>query len=143
MQHAHHGTLVRPQCYRVSQEPNRNRKPEPTEPKSEPALGTVFQEPKPEPEPCLSVKPILKQKNPFPETNRWNREPEPLEPSHSRPVTEPNRDHPDVRRLLPKMPSANGLRCFSGVIIRKFSGYSQAMRMQLSFAYSWELPACT
>ena len=84
---------------RVAQEPNRNRKPEPETgtvgtvfPETEVGtgtVGTVFQEPKPEP--CLSVKPELKQKKPFPETNRRNREPEPLEPSHSRTVTEPNR----------------------------------------------------
>ena len=55
-------------------------------------VGTVFQEPKPEPEPCLSVRPVFAlQRKTFPETNRRNRKPEPLEPSQSRTATEPNR----------------------------------------------------
>ena len=54
-------------------------------------VGTVFQEPKPEP--SLSVKTVLEyRQNPFLERNRQNRNPEPLELSHTRTVTEPNQD---------------------------------------------------
>ena len=73
--------------------------------------GTVFQEPKPEPEPCLSVKPVLKQKNPFSKTNRRNRKLEPLEPSHSRTVTEPNRTGTTLQQgflSLPRTPKIPG-----------------------------------
>ena len=41
-------------------------------------------------EPSLSVKTVLKHKQPFPERNGRNRKPEPFEPSHPRTVTEPN-----------------------------------------------------
>ena len=54
-------------------------------------VGTVFQEPKPEPEPSLSVKTVLKQKNPFQRGTLRTENPEPLEPSHTQTETEPNR----------------------------------------------------
>ena len=56
--------------------------------------GTVFQEPKPEP--SSLIKTVLNHKKPFPQRNRRNRKPEPLEPFHPRTVTEPNPDrgHP-------------------------------------------------
>ena len=66
----------------MAREPNRNRKPELSEP--------FFQEPKPEP--SLSVKTVVKQKKKktFQRgtvgTKNRNRE-----PSHARTVTEPNR----------------------------------------------------
>ena len=78
----------------MAQEPNRNRKPEPSEPFS--------QEPNAEPEPpepfsrnqnrnrplCETV---LNTQRPPPQRNRRNRKPEPLEPFHPQTVTEPNR----------------------------------------------------
>ena len=48
--------------FRVAQEPNQNREPEPSEPffpetgSGTGTAGTVFQEPKPEPEPSFPVK---------------------------------------------------------------------------------------
>ena len=84
---------------KVAQEPNRNRKPEPSEP--------FFPEPKaelepPEPfsrnrklelEPSFPVKNVLKyrKRKTFLQRNRWNRKPEPIEPFHPPTVTEPNR----------------------------------------------------
>ena len=65
---------------RVAQEPNRNRKPEPSEPFS--------QEPKAEPEPPEpfsrnpSCQIILKHRKALLQRNRRNRKPEPLEPFH-------------------------------------------------------------
>ena len=57
---------------RMAQKPNRNRKPEPSEPffpetgSGTGTAGTVFQEPKPESEPSFSVKTVLKHaQNPF------------------------------------------------------------------------------
>ena len=80
---------------RVAQEPNRNRKPEPSEPFS--------QEPNAEPEPPEPFSRNRNQNRPLCETvlkhtkktllkrNRRNRKPEPLEPFHPQTVTEPNR----------------------------------------------------
>ena len=51
-------------------------------------VRTVFQEPKPEP--SLSVKTILKSKNPFQRGTVGTENHEPLEPSHARTVTKPN-----------------------------------------------------
>ena len=85
---------------RVAQEPNRNRKPEPSEP--------FFPEPKAEPEPPEPFsrnrnrnrnRPFLlnctethrKKKKPSLQRNRQNRKPEPLEPFHLKTVAEPNR----------------------------------------------------
>ena len=87
--------------FRVAQEPNRNREPEPSEP--------FFPKPKAEPEP---PEPFSRNRNrnrnrPFLlncaqnkeklvlQRNRRNRKPEPLEPFHRRTVTEPNRGLPD------------------------------------------------
>ena len=55
-------------------------------------VGTVFQEPKPEP--SLSVKTVLKQKSPF-QRGTAGTETGTLEPSHARTVAEPNRGHPE------------------------------------------------
>ena len=78
------GTLGSQDCFdnpeylllcRVAREPNENRKPEPSEPffpeteSGTGTAGTVFQEPKPEPEPSFPVKNVLKhrkkKKRPF------------------------------------------------------------------------------
>ena len=81
----------------MAEEPNRNRKPEPSEPffpkpKAETGTaGTVFREPKPEPEPSFPAKLYRNTEKPFLERNRRNRKPEPLEPFHLQTVTEPNR----------------------------------------------------
>ena len=78
----------------MAQEPNRNQKPEPSEP--------FFPKPKAEPEPPEPFsrnrnrnrsRPEI-QKNPFLQRNRRNRKPEPLEPFHLQTVTEPNRTEP-------------------------------------------------
>ena len=45
--------------------------------------GTVFQEPKPEPEPYLSVETLRGTEKPCPQRNRQNRKPEALEPFHA------------------------------------------------------------
>ena len=47
--------------------------------------GTVFQEPKPEPEPSSRVKLHRNTEKPFSQRNRRNRKPEPLEPFHLEP----------------------------------------------------------
>ena len=53
-------------------------------------LFPVFN-PKPEPEPCLSVKLYCSTQKPFPQKNCRNRKPELPEPFHPQTVTEPNR----------------------------------------------------
>ena len=86
--------------FRMAQEPNRNRKPEPLEP--------FFPKPKEEPEPPepfsknrnrnrnrpFSVKLYWNAEKPFLQRNRRNRKPEPVEPFHPQTVTEPNRGLP-------------------------------------------------
>ena len=62
---------------------------------------TVFQEPKPEPEPSSLLNCIETHKNSPPWRNRRDRKPEPLEltvPSPNRNRTEPNRGHPEKYR---------------------------------------------
>ena len=82
-----------------TQEPNLNRKPEPSEP--------FFSKPKAEPEPpepfsrnrnrnrnrpfLLNSTEIHKKTSTFLQRNRRNRNPEPLESFHTQTVTEPNR----------------------------------------------------
>ena len=88
--------------YRVAQEPNRNRKPEPETgtvgtvfPETESgtgSAGTIFQEPKPES--SFPAKLYWNTEKPFLQRNRRNRKPEPLEPFHLQTVTEPNRGLP-------------------------------------------------
>ena len=47
--------------------------------------GTIFQEPKPEPEPSFPVKVYWNTEKPFMQRNRRNRKPEPIEPFHPKP----------------------------------------------------------
>ena len=66
--------------------------------------GTVFQEPKPEPEPSFPVKLYWSTDKPFLQRNRQNWKPEPLDPFHPQTVTEPNRGLPEFLGSSPINP---------------------------------------
>ena len=74
-------------CFRVVQEPNRNRKPEP----ETGTVRTVFPGTEEEPEPSEPFFRNRSRKTPLPQRNRRSQKPEPPEPFQSQTVTELNR----------------------------------------------------